>query len=343
MHSLSNFKISVVVPVYNGKKYLRQAIISVVSQTFPPVELFIIDDGSADDSVKSIEDVKADFPIHIITQKNAGQSAARNHGARLAKGNYLAFLDQDDVWYPMHLEKLAQLFAESGNVSPPCGLTYSNLDEIDEEGKLIRLGYLDYVHGLTSISHPKTNMYDILGKDLFILPSASLISKEAFDQMGGFDESLSGYEDDDLFSRLFAAGWINIYTPESLSQWRVYDASTSFQSARMDRSRMIYAKKLVENYPDQPNLNYHWTSDVIIPRFVRHAINLYFLSLAQKNFERCNDLAAQIKKYKEMLPKHARKRWRKYAILNQPKLAYVANRAYLSLPKAMKRLVRKFV
>lgn len=344
MNNISNFKISVVVPVYNGKKYLRAAINSVVAQTFPPLELFIVDDGSTDDSLKVIEDIKADFPIHIIQQKNAGQSAARNHGARLAKGNYLALLDQDDIWYPRHLEKLAKLFSESMNLGPRCGLVYSNLDEIDEEGRLIRLSYLDYVYSVNTVSHPKKSMYDMLGKDLFILPSATLICKQAFDQVGGFDDRLSGYEDDDLFARLFAASWINVYTPESLSQWRVYGASTSFQPTRMDRSRMIYAKKLVESYPDQPYLSHYWTSHVIVPRFMRNVLDQYFLFLAQKNFEHCKNLTVQFKEYKEMLPKHAQKRWRRYAILNSPRLVYFAsNNIYLNLPRFVRKLISKFM
>jgi len=109
---------------------------------------------------------------------------------------------------------------------------------------------------------------------MFILPSASLIVREAFDHVGGFDERLCGYEDDDLFLRLFAAGYANIFVDEPLSQWRIYPTSSSY-TIRMARSRMIYAYKLIERFPNQPWLRRYWVRDCIAPRFILTAVNDY--------------------------------------------------------------------
>jgi GT2 family glycosyltransferase len=110
-----------------------------------------------------------------------------------------------------------------------------------------------------------------LSNDLFILPSASLISRGAFEAVGGFDESLCGYEDDDLFLRLFRAGYDNVFIDEPLSQWRIYQTSTSY-TYRMARSRMIYAMKLFEQFPnDRPRRRY-WSRDCIAPRFVNQTL-----------------------------------------------------------------------
>jgi GT2 family glycosyltransferase len=96
---------------------------------------------------------------------------------------------------------------------------------------------------------------------MFVLPSASLISRAAFDAIGGFDERLCGYEDDDLFLRLFRAGYHNVYIDEALSQWRITGNTASYTPA-MGRSRLIYASKLIAEYPEHVH-------SVIVPRFMR--------------------------------------------------------------------------
>ncbi len=87
--------ISVIVPVYNGRRYLDAALASVQAQTHRPLEVIVVDDGSTDDSAA----IAAAYPgARIVSQPNQGTAAARNHGVRLARGDCLAFLDQDDVW-----------------------------------------------------------------------------------------------------------------------------------------------------------------------------------------------------------------------------------------------------
>src|SRR6185436_20218557 len=96
--------VSAILPVYNGGAHLVDAVESVARQTEPPDELIVIDDGSTDESqFEFLDSIPAPFPIRIVRQPNAGQSAARNRGAATARGSLLAFLDQDDVWHPHHL------------------------------------------------------------------------------------------------------------------------------------------------------------------------------------------------------------------------------------------------
>jgi GT2 family glycosyltransferase len=101
---------------------------------------------------------------------------------------------------------------------------------------------------------------------MFILPAASLIRKKAFDEVGGFDEKLVGYEDDDLFLRMFIAGWESAFVPESLSFWRMHGKNTII-STHMINSRRKYADKLMAAYPDSPASNVFWVRDCIAPRF----------------------------------------------------------------------------
>ncbi len=102
-------KVSVIIPVYNVEKYLRQCLDSVVHQTLKDIEIICVDDGSSDSSVSILEEYKKqDARIQIICQKNAGAGAARNAGLRIAKGDYLSFLDSDDFFEPDMLEEAYQ-------------------------------------------------------------------------------------------------------------------------------------------------------------------------------------------------------------------------------------------
>ncbi len=295
--------ISVIIPVYNGRKYLREAVESVARQTLLPVELILVDDGSFDDSMSLLKDIELPFPVIEIRQENGGQGAARNHGARIAKGKYLAFLDQDDRWYPEHLEKLIQPFSKMKRI----GWVYSNLDEIDTRGQLVSVSMLKTL----SSKHPKTNLIDMLSHDMFILPSASIILKEAFDSVKGFDTRLRGYEDDDIFLRLFRKGYRNVFLPQALSQWRIYHSSSSF-SSRMAESRRIYAGKLVKLYPDDPGLARFWVRDCIAPRFLHNSLGDFFSGRAAKKFDKCEAALADILYYAKLTHK---KTWIKLVVL----------------------------
>lgn len=295
--------ISVIIPVYNGRKYLKEALESVARQTLLPVELILVDDGSSDDSLELLQEMELPFPVIKIRQDNGGQGAARNHGSRLAQGKYLAFLDQDDRWYPEHLEKLVQPFSKMRRI----GWVYSNLDEIDRQGQLVSISLLNRL----SSRHPKTNLIDMLSHDMFILPSASIILKEAFDSVNGFDTRLRGYEDDDIFLRLFRKGYRNVFLPQPLSQWRIYHSSSSF-SSRMAESRRIYAGKLIKIYPDDPGLARFWVRDCIAPRFLHNSLGDFFSGRAAANFDKCEAALEDILYYAKLTH---RKTWVKLTVL----------------------------
>jgi glycosyltransferase involved in cell wall biosynthesis len=253
-------KIAVVIPLYNGARFIEAALRSVQAQTLQPDEVIVVDDGSTDNGSAIVRRIAQDMPLTLLTQPNGGQSSARNYGIRHASADLIALLDQDDIWYPHHLMKLRGPFLRKRVI--PLGWVYSNLDEIDEHGRLVCRSIL------VPSEHPKRSLVECLRRDLFILPSASLISRAVFESIGGFDERLSGYEDDDLFLRMFRTGYDNVYLDQALSQWRMYATSTSY-SARMGRSRLIYAAKMMAEFPDDPRRDLYYVRDLIIPRFQR--------------------------------------------------------------------------
>ncbi len=279
-------KVSVVCPVYNGAKYIEATLQSIKSQTLQPLEIVIVDDGSKDDSVEKIESFDSAVPLRLIRQANSGQSSARNTGVRASSGELIAFIDQDDLWYPEHLEMLEAAF----QATPNLGWAYSDMDHIDENSNYICHGiYQDW-----GIKRPLHSLGQMLASDIFILPSASIISKKALLAVGGFDEKLSGYEDDDLYVRIFQKGFRSSYVPAQLSAWRIHSESSSY-SDNMDYSRKEYALKLLRQYPNNPRLNLFWVRDVIAPRFFANACGRFFLAKEIGDKAACNRAYADMK------------------------------------------------
>ena len=254
--------VTAIIPLYDGARFIRGAIESILAQTLRPDEIIVVDDGSTDDGPLIVEDMRRTHAIRLIRKENGGQSSARNLGVDHARGDLIAFLDQDDAWYPNHLAELIKPFIEERAIE--LGWSYSDLDEVSESGELINRCFL----GSMTTVHPKRSLPECLRSDMFILPSASLISRKAFQSVGGFDERLSGYEDDDLFLRLFMAGFDNVYLPQPLSQWRIHQTSCSY-SPRMAVSRATYARKLMAKFPDDPDTSRYYVRHLIAPRFFR--------------------------------------------------------------------------
>lgn len=273
--------ISVVMPVYNAcrtdKRFLLSAMESISNQTYPNVELVIVDDGSTDDTRQVCEDFIAAHPslrTQFLSKVNGGQSAARNLGVKACNGEYVGFLDQDDEWYD---DKLARVVPWLGNKK--IDVIYTDSDSIDGTGQ-VTLGKIHRNHNC-GWPHPKKAIEDILFKDIFVMPGLMTIKKEVFERVGGFDENLSGYEDDDLFLRLFENSNV-FYLPISTLRWRIYGDNYSF-SHRMLTSRTYYWKKLLNGYSAN-GLN----------RFRTHMISLrffwQFMSQSAAQYQAGNDL-----------------------------------------------------
>lgn len=105
--------VSVVMPVYNSEKYLKEAIYSILNQTYHNIELIVIDDGSLDNSVDIIENIKSDKIVFLQNEQNIGVSATRNKGFSIAKGKYLALMDSDDISTLYRLERQVKFLEEN--------------------------------------------------------------------------------------------------------------------------------------------------------------------------------------------------------------------------------------
>ncbi|HVZ10612.1 glycosyltransferase family A protein [Rhodopila sp.] len=297
----SELSVSAIVPLYNGARYIEEALRSIFAQHLPPAEVIVVDDGSTDEGPDIVRRLAQSHPLTLLNKENGGQSSARNFAIRRSSGALIALLDQDDAWYPNHLSELIRPFRE--DMTGRLGWTYSNLDEIGVDGQLRVRDALSY----GSAEHPKVHLDKCLQEDLFILPTSSLILREAFDEVGGFDERLQGYEDDDLFLRLFSVGYRNAYIDQALARWRIYPSSASY-SPRMARSRMIYARKLLDAFPDQPMFGRYYSSKLLAPRFLKQMADEASNALARGDVataEMClEDMAFLERKIARVPPPH---------------------------------------
>lgn len=248
----------VVIPFYNGSTFIERAVQSVFEQTVPPKELVVVDDGSNDEEAAKLDVISKRMGFRVLKKKNGGQGSARNAGVAATNSNFICFLDQDDFYLKNHIEIL--LDAKPDN-DPHFGWVYGELFEAEGNGNIVRTSIVRH-HS----QHPKSYIVDLLGRDMFVLPSASLIARNAYVSVGGFDEQFMGYEDDDLFLRLFRAGFTNYFTEKAVTVWCIHTESTSY-GIRMARSRLAYFKKLVKLFPDDVVKERYFIRDLVIPRF----------------------------------------------------------------------------
>ncbi len=313
---MSSPRISVIVPVYNGRRFLRTALDSVFGQSLPACELIVVDDGSTDGSLDELTSLApTGLPVRVLRQANCGQSAARNLAARCAEGEYLAFLDQDDIWYPEHLEALIEPLL----ANPAAGWAYCDFDEIDLEGYLVTRAFLRAF----GVRHPKLTIADCVRADLMVLPSASVLRRTAFEAVGGFDEALSGYEDDDLFLRFFRSGWEQVFLDRTLVRFRVH-ASSSSAARRFLDSRVCFTAKLMALLPDDPRMMRFYLRDAIAPRFFQVSLDDYVRACSAGEWDDAR-LALSV--------------LNRFAALRQPSLALRWKLAWIQSPRCFRWLV----
>jgi glycosyltransferase involved in cell wall biosynthesis len=225
-------RVSVLIPTYNRAAYLREAIGSALGQTFRDIEVVIVDDGSTDGTAKIVREI-TDPRVRYLWQANHGVAAALNTAWHAARGEYLARLDSDDVWLP---DLLAQFIATL-DADPGLGLVYARAQWMDAQGNL-----LPQILGAPE-KFPGQWLKSLLYGD-FVCPIAVMFRRTCIERAGGYDESLIGNEDWDLWIRM-AEHCRFAYRNQILARYRVHaqnlTSSVSEQSLRLfsDRIRVL--------------------------------------------------------------------------------------------------------
>ena len=212
--------VSAVIPVHNGAAYVAEAVRSALAQTRPPIECLVIDDGSTDatpDVVRELGD-----QVRYERQERAGVSAARNRGARLARGALVGFLDHDDVWLPTKLERQLESLRD-----PTTTLALCAVEVVDERGTA------QATKRLRARTDLLTGMLTFDGTETVSCSSAGLVRREELLRMGGFDPALSMSADWDLLFRMLLAGPV-AYVDDALVRYRVHGENMSRDIATME-------------------------------------------------------------------------------------------------------------
>lgn len=205
--------ISVVVPTYNRAHLILDSLNSVYQQSYRPLDLIVVDDGSTDDTVTVVRDwmgaiASEDFSVRYVCQSNQGGNPARNRGIEAAKGTLVAFLDSDDIWHPEKLMKQAAvLLADEKMGGIYCGLQHVFI----ESGVVQTPSPRAYLRG--------DLLYQMLVHDVTAPTSTYMVRAIAFEQMGCFDEQLQARQDWDMWIRLASRYEIGV-VPEVLVDFR---------------------------------------------------------------------------------------------------------------------------
>jgi len=228
--------ISVIIPVYNGEKTIQETIESVLNQTFTDFELIVINDGSQDATLEIVERIQ-DPRLKAFSYTNAGQATSRNRGISHACGEYISFIDADDLWTPDKLE--AQLRALQDNSQ--AAVAYSWTKCIDELGNFSRRGSHISVNGDV---YAKLLLIDFIENG-----SNPLIRAQAIAEVGGFDESMTPSEDRDLWLRL-AARYHFVAVPSPQVLYRQSANSASANILRMEAASLRVIEQAFSQAPE---------------------------------------------------------------------------------------------
>lgn len=275
---MSEILVSIVVPVYNGEKYLKKTIESILEQTYSSFELLLINDGSSDASAKLIDTlVTTDSRIKGFTKENGGVANARNHGVLLAKGELIAFCDQDDLWLPDKLEKQIPLFD-----NPNVGLVYC--------GAIVEA----VLYGKTSkgslANKQRGYVFDQLVQLNMLTCCTAVVRKKHLLKAGGFDDDLAlmGVDDWHLWLKMSLICEFD-FVAEHLAVHVFHGDNYSSNEEKMHEAELVCLAKIKE-IAAQFDRTAQW-ADIIQNLHVRYAqsyVSAGLFNLAGNTFIRAH-------------------------------------------------------
>ena len=262
--------ISVVIPLYNKEHAIRHTLEAVLGQTYQDFEIVIVNDGSSDNSVNEAQKVK-DQRIRIITQENAGVSAARNRGIEESKYDLIAFLDADDEWKPTYLETQMALAEKY----PDCNVFVTNYEFRDSEGNvrptIIRRLPFDSEDGIL------TNYFEVASHSHPPICSITImVRKTAIQEVGGFPVGIAAGED--------LLTWARLATRNDIAYSR--KVASTYAIETFERGKRTFRKPLIPDHVgnELENLQQNFKSNHIKNYIARWHKNrgIAFLHLSQR-------------------------------------------------------------
>jgi glycosyltransferase involved in cell wall biosynthesis len=249
--------VSIVIPVYNGSNYLREAIDSALGQTYRNCEVIVVNDGSSDGGATREIALSYGSKIRCFEKENGGVSSALNLGIREMKGDYFSWLSHDDIYYPVKIERQMDLLR---NMDNRLAILYGDYDRIDQTSKPIGKTVKTYA--------PPERMRLALINDSPVNGCTTLIPRICFDRVGIFREDLRTTQDYDMWFRL-AAEFPFIHVPHPLFMSRHHPEQGTFTLSKHYAERL----ELFRSYLDQ-------LSPVEIARLTAMPLALFYMNTA---------------------------------------------------------------
>jgi|Deesub1362A_J573_1020465.scaffolds.fasta_scaffold01189_2 glycosyltransferase involved in cell wall biosynthesis len=238
-------KVSVIIPCYNVEDYIGECLDSVFSQTFQNFEVIIINDGSTDKSEEKIRPYlnKYKKKIKYFFQRNRGAYCARNMGIKHASGEYIAFLDADDMLRPESLERRVEEIEADRRV----GLVYTDAYLLIDEGESKKIHEKTYREFFEITFYKGEVTLQILERNFVPTPTV-LVRSEVLRKVGLFDETFKRTADYDLWIRISKNGWKFSYVEEPLSYYRVREKSLSQNKEALWEALVNVYRKTLDHY-----------------------------------------------------------------------------------------------
>lgn len=260
--------VSIIMPAYNAGQYIKDAVDSALAQTYSNIEIVVVDDGSTDDTAAIMARYAAEKRINFIQQKNQGVAAARNTALAVAKGEFVAFLDADDLFLPNKIEKqIGYLQAH-----PECGVCYCDIFHF-------RANAPDKFLFLEQGMYSGDEVFERLLQRFFINPLSVVARRSAIDVAHGFNPQYRTAEDFDLFLRMAYAGVRFEHMPEKLAKYRMQSASLSYDPRAQIARKKNHLAVIVDQaarMSAQERERYRVGSIIF-----RHRLRLWYAELAQ--------------------------------------------------------------
>ncbi len=245
--------VSAIIPAYNAARFIEATLESILAQTYQNIEVIVVDDGSKDATPEIVRKFSDRDPrITLIQQANAGVAAARNRAIQSAKGEFVAPIDADDIWYPHKLEKQVQCFLEANS---EVGLVYAWSAHIDEDRGL--------TGGFNAGNREGRVLLDLVYRDFVGNGSVPLMRRSCLEQIGGYNKNLrergaQGCEDWDIALRMAELYEFRV-VPEILVGYRQSFGSMSSLGTVMQKSYNLTVTTIKANHPEIPNIIYQWS------------------------------------------------------------------------------------
>lgn len=227
--------VSVIIPLYNCSSFVSEAVYSALNQTYANIEVIVVDDGSTDDSYSVVSSI-VDERLHVYSQLNQGACVARDRGLKESKGEYVKFLDADDVLYPDAIEVQVEQISELGENEE----VFGDFDYIDESGCVYQSNKID-VGGFNS-----TNQDIWYLSHWHMVTATPLQRRTLLERVGGFDVKLQAHQESTLHFSMSINGVKFVYKPHPIVGYRNYQSDTRISCIR-DAGKYSFAQEV-----------YHW-------------------------------------------------------------------------------------